>query len=296
MRWGRRLLSVIVVPLCLVAAQPHRPWTEQGELKLPVGDGRWTVDGPRKGWVYVCKPYAAAMRAAQRPTGGVAPRQPWFSEDGQWYYPDRKPTVSGDQHHHGALSVDEHAGAREVRTNSLPVRDGTGVFPIAPSDPAYLFDRNPNTIAAADLIYRLPRTPVVGRGTCISNQVGVLLSGPVLLSPLDAAGRDPGAWEVVDACAGHPESGGLYHFHTPSTCGGAGQPEDQILGWALDGHPITGAITKRGRRLTTADLDECHGRTASVRTPAGLREVYHYVLTQDFPYSVACFRGGTPAS
>jgi len=43
--------------------------------------------------------------------------------------------------------------------------------------------------------------------------------------------------------------------------------------------------------LTTDDLDECHGITSQILLDGKLTTSYHYVMTQDFPYSVSCFRG-----
>jgi len=43
--------------------------------------------------------------------------------------------------------------------------------------------------------------------------------------------------------------------------------------------------------LSSADLDECHGRTSSVSWNGKRRRMYHYVMTLDFPYAVACYRG-----
>jgi hypothetical protein len=46
-----------------------------------------------------------------------------------------------------------------------------------------------------------------------------------------------------------------------------------------------------GTYLTTKDLDECHGLTSAVTLDGKSVTTYHYMLTQDFPYSVGCFRG-----
>jgi hypothetical protein len=42
--------------------------------------------------------------------------------------------------------------------------------------------------------------------------------------------------------------------------------------------------------LTTDDLDECHGLTSLIKLDGKNVTMYHYVMTQDFPYSVSCFR------
>src|SRR6185369_301052 len=55
--------------------------------------------------------------------------------------------------------------------------------------------------------------------------------------------------------------------------------------------PITGPLVAQGRYLTTDDLDECHGITSEIIQDEQKKTTYHYVMTQDFPYSVSCFRG-----
>jgi hypothetical protein len=63
-----------------------------------------------------------------------------------------------------------------------------------------------------------------------------------------------------------------------------------VIGWALDGFPITGPKVGKGNILSTADLDKCHGLTSTVKINGTKVTTYHYVMTQDFPYSVSCFR------
>ena len=59
---------------------------------------------------------------------------------------------------------------------------------------------------------------------------------------------------------------------------------------AFDGFPITGPKVDDKNVLTTSDLDECHGITSTVTLDGKAVTTYHYVMTQDFPYSVSCFR------
>jgi hypothetical protein len=46
-----------------------------------------------------------------------------------------------------------------------------------------------------------------------------------------------------------------------------------------------------GNILTTDDLDECHGISSEITLDGKRVKMYHYVMTQDFPYSISCFRG-----
>ncbi|RLT27645.1 MAG: YHYH protein [Chloroflexi bacterium] len=180
-------------------------------------------------------------------------------------------------------------GRRVISTNALPTHP-TGVYPVASSDPASRYDRNPNTIRAQSLRYDLTSTPS-GMGTnCIGGEVGVMLDGVPLFDGFDAGGRDAGAWEVQDACAGHPQMSGEYHYHDLSPCLPSWDAKT-VVGFALDGYPITGPRIAAGDILTTSDLDECHGMTSEIVLDGKTVTSYHYVMTQDFPYSVSCFRG-----
>ena len=64
---------------------------------------------------------------------------------------------------------------------------------------------------------------------------------------------------MFDLCDGHPQEQGVYHYHKIPGCIYDGS-RMQLLGVALDGHPIFGPIDENGNELYTADLDECHGR------------------------------------
>jgi hypothetical protein len=114
-------------------------------------------------------------------------------------------------------------------------------------------------------------------------------AGVALFDAFDAGGRDAGAWEVQDGCAGHPQMSSEYHYHTLSSCIGD-TSVSTVIGWALDGFPITGPKVGDHNVLTTADLDECHGITSTITIDGQRVTTYHYVMTQDFPYSVSCFR------
>ena len=63
-----------------------------------------------------------------------------------------------------------------------------------------------------------------------------------------------------------------------------------VIGYALDGFPITGPRVGDNNILTTSDLDVCHGITSTITLDGKKVTMYHYVMTQDFPYSVSCFR------
>jgi hypothetical protein len=124
----------------------------------------------------------------------------------------------------------------------------------------------------------------------MGGEVGIMTTGVVLFNAFDAGGRDAGAWEVQDHCDGHPEKSGAYHYHTLSSCI-TKLSVHHVIGWALDGFPITGPYVHGSKnQLTTSNLDACHGITSKVTINGKSVTTYHYVMTQDFPYSVSCFR------
>ena len=102
----------------------------------------------------------------------------------------------------------------------------TGTFPIAASDPAYAYDRNPNTITAQSVTWSLPEKPTkAAKPTCTSlGAIGVLNDGVLLFNALDGEGRDAVAHELLDSCDDHPmQSGTLHHHDVPSCIRGRGE-------------------------------------------------------------------------
>ncbi|WP_080989460.1 YHYH protein [Mycolicibacterium conceptionense] len=274
-----------------VLGPPQNPYPDG---VLPVGDGKVTTDGPRKGYVYLCSGFAGSLGGGNG-IGGAIKRGPWFTADGKGYRPADKPHVRGDIPQPGNFSVEVSGGRRIISTNGLPVAHGTGQFPVAADDPVRAIDPNPNTISQRDVTYDFPVSPAQApKPGCVGDQVGVLLRGATLLSPVDAAGRDAVAWEVQDRCSGHPEPTGLYHYHGPSPCL-TGTETDRVIGFALDGFPITGNRDGHGRELWSRDLDECHGGVADVEIDGKRMLTYRYVMTRDWPYTVSCFKGSVPA-
>lgn len=250
---------------------------------LPVGDERWTLTDPAVGTVYLCRDNFVADAQA-----GAQNRGPWFTDTHTEYDSSAKPAIQGSVLWTSRLAVTVEGAERVVSTNDLPEHP-TGEFPVAHDDPAIVYDANPNAISEQDLEYRLSASPEYGDPQCMGGEAGVMLTGVSLFNGFDAGGRDAGAWELQDDCAGHPQNRGQYHYHTLSSC----IPEvgvDTVIGWALDGFPITGPAVSEGNVLTTADLDECHGLVSEVLVDGELVTTYHYVMTQDFPYSVSCFR------
>ncbi len=262
---------------------------------LPVGDEKYVTSDPKKGYIYTCTQYAQSFKTDNI---GAETRGPWFINNNTQYDINKKVSVQGSVSWKGSFSNKVTDSIRTIVTNDLPLAHSTGTFPVASSDPAYSYDRNPNTISSQDLTYKLSASPTYGDPECMSGEVGVMLTGVSLFNGFDAGARDAGAWEVQDSCGGHPQITGQYHYHTLSSCIDDINV-DTVIGFAIDGFPITGPKVGKNNILTTSDLDVCHGITSKIKLDGKDITMYHYVMTQDFPYSVSCFRakaGTTPGT
>lgn len=263
---------------------------------LPIGDGKVTTSGPRRGYVYAC-------RTGMAPPGGAGAfaEGPWIRGDGT-YDLTAKATVDGSVRWSSATFKDVRSGAKRVLSgNGLPTKQTTGEFPIAASDDAYRYDRNPNSIRPQSERYSLPLHPKPARSAgCLSGgPIGVAKNGVAIFNGLDAEDRDAVAHEVQDACGGHPQQQGMYHYHSIPACLTAGESTHRasgLVGFALDGYPIYGPRGAGGRLLSNEDLDACHGRTSKVLFEGRPQRIYHYNATLEFPYTLGCFHGTAVSS
>lgn len=256
--------------------------------RLPLGDGHISAT-PKRGYVMAC-------RSGPGRRGGARHSGPWIHGD-TWSLVE-KPHVRGRvMWSQATFSIrDVGTGAtmtRLVQGNGLPVATPTGRFPISPMDPAYQFDTNPNHISAYHLALSLPLNPqIAAKPSCVPmGIVGVALNGVAIFNALDDGGRDAVAHEVQDLCGGHPQSAGIYHYHGPSPCLPSETEDNQLVGYAIDGFGIYSMYDSAGKEVTNADLDACHGRVSSVEWNGRRVDMYHYVLTREYPYTIGCFRG-----
>ncbi len=250
---------------------------------LPVGDNMYMTNGAKKGSVYMCN--ANFVPASQ---AGAQTRGPWFTNNNTQWDLNKKAHIQGAVSWEQKITITLKDGKRVIVTNDLPDHK-TGDFPVGSSDPARKYDANPNTIKEQSLTYTLAGNPTPSSPHCMGGEVGVMVSGVALFNGFDAGGRDAGAWEVQDSCDGHPQSAGEYHYHTLSSCI-KDTSVHAVIGYALDGFPITGPKVGDKNYVTTTDLDECHGLISDITLDGKTVKMYHYVMTQDFPYSVSCFR------
>lgn len=195
-------------------------------------------------------------------------------------------------------------GLPSTKMGTFPVQQGTPAYeyyvelPGSPTDDTYTADKI--GIKRYDIISTLPLNPEkTGYHAISSLIVGITLTGAVWhieyandasenwVSPIQAL--------PTDQCFGHPYNE-QYHLHGYSwKCfpnqGTSGQ--SPVVGFALDGFPITGPRAADGHMMTNAELDQCHGTTSEITMPGdeGKKVTYHYVLNREYPYSVGCFRG-----
>ncbi|WP_051214103.1 YHYH protein [Maritalea myrionectae] len=260
------------------------------ETKLPLGNGQVSSQ-PKQDHVYSCKTRFNPNAPGARGSGA------WIK--GDYWYPELKPTVDGDVVWSNAqIKVQLSGNTRQIRANNLPSH-GTGVYPVQRNDDAYRYDRNPNSIRSQSINLELPANPeLASRASCVPmGMIGVALTGAAIYNALDARGDDAPAHEIQDECGGHPERRGQYHYHNGSDCmieqdPGPGK-HSGLIGYALDGFGIYGNQDRDGAHLSNADLDACHGHVGAVNWDGQLVTMYHYHLTDEYPYTLGCF-AGTP--
>lgn len=252
-------------------------------------DQHYVTDAPKQGYVYACDP-----KMFQQSNGpGARQDGPWIDEASSTYDVSEKPVFQGHVSYRDAeFTITTTEQRRVVKGNGLPRGVPTGSFPVHVGDPAYSYDRNPNHITTQRISFSIPRNPTPARSaSCIYKEVGITLDGVQVHGPLDSTGRDELAHEIQDVCTGGPQPGGGYHRHALSECTPHVHERNALVGYALDGFGIFSPYDRAGKELTTADLDECHGTTSEIPWEGRSVSMYHYVMTRDFPYTVACFRG-----
>jgi hypothetical protein len=251
--------------------------------RLPLG-GKLSTS-PTRGAIWLCN--------VPKGTGGAQAAGPWIKDNS--YDITAKPSVQGSVRWPGNMSIALSGNVRIISGNALP-NHPTGTYPVAQDDPAYRYDRNPNSIKAQRYELRLPANPQVQSPSCIGGEAGIMQSGSALFNGLDAEQRDAVAYELQDTCQGHPERTGTYHYHSFSSCiNDSTSTHSPLVGYALDGFGIYGIHGENGQELSSDDLDECHGHTHVIQWDGKNASMFHYHMTADYPYSIGCFRGKAAA-
>jgi hypothetical protein len=253
---------------------------------IPLGDGHVSTS-PRVGYVDTCRTSFNG--------GGAEHSGPWLDAAAGTWDSKTKISVEGSVSWPSAhYSVSTSGGSRIISTNDLPISHTTGTFPIAPSDPAFQYDHNPNMIEAQSINWTLPADPsATATPSCVAlGPIGVLDDGVLLFNALDAAGRDAGAHEVLDACGEHPQMNGMLHHHdVPACIMDKATGASTLVGYAADGYGIYVERDANGDLLTNTGLDACHGRTSAVMWNGSQRDMYHYDATLEYPYTIGCYHG-----
>ncbi len=272
-----------VTPLAVEAGSTKASPTDV--TRLPLGDGHVSTS-PRRGDVDACRQGPGRQGGAQH-TG------PWIH--GSTFDLTEKAVVDGHVHWNGRVRFTVRGDGLLISGNGLPKGTPTGRFPISPGDDAYTYDRNPNAIEPQTVTLTLPAHPrLAKRPSCVPmGMIGVAVNGVALFNALDDADRDALAHETQDACEGHPQMRGIYHYHSIPTCltGTSVKGQEGLVGYALDGFPIFGPRGENGKLVTDADLDACHGHVGWVTLRGKRVRIYHYNATLEYPYTIGCFRG-----
>lgn len=274
-----RLASYATLLVLALAVSPLTESVSAHELQL--GDGKVSTT-PRVGYLMSCR---------QHWGGRQVHSGPWITGDS--WDPSRKPTVEGQvtwpDHY---ISISTSGDERIISANNLPDHS-TGIFPIQRSDPAWQYDRNPNAIEPQQILLRLPLMPEEARqpGCVPMGMIGFATDGVAIYNAVDDGGIDAVAHEIQDSCSGHPQHAGQYHYHGPSPCM-PNEMTSKLVGYALDGFGIYGMIDPdTGKPYRNSDLDACHGLVGPVEWNGREVSIYHYVLTEEYPYTIGCFKG-----
>ncbi len=259
---------------------------------IPLGDGHVTSK-PKVNYVDSC------VTKFSTQAGGAFRDGPWINLMKKTWNSVTKVAVVGTVRWSNAnYLVSSNGTRRQISTNDLPVDHTTGIFPVGSTDPAFNYDRNPNSIKAQSFSWSLPLSPVALKTPkCLGlGLIGVLNDGVVLFDALDGEGRDAGAHETLDSYGGHPQQSEIYHHHAvPSQVIAAASGSSTLVGYALDGYGIFVERNSSGALLTNAQLDVCHGRTSKVLWNGTVQSVYHYDATIEYPYTIGCSHGSTKA-
>lgn len=253
---------------------------------IPLGDGHVSTSTPQVSYIYSCS-------APSRMDIGASALGPWITSSSTWDSTQKIKVMGANTWQNARFFIGRDGAWRIIQGNDLPIAGTTGNFPIATSDPAYQYDHNPNSLTAQNINVTLTASPVLSSSTSCVNMgpIGVMVDGVFLFNALDGSGRDAVAHEIQDSCGGHPEMTGQYHHHGKSSCTPGSNSSETVVGYAFDGFGITSGTKPDGTHYVNADLDICHGTTSPIVWDGYTRSMYHYVMTDEYPYSVGCFRG-----
>lgn len=258
---------------------------------LPLGDGNYSVSGAKKGYTYAC-------RAGNPSAPGAVDNVPWINGN-TWSLSKKRElgTLSGKKRWPDAeYHLKEAGGWRTISTSQVPTIGYTGNFPVSDDPTLSQYDRNPGVPVAAKSRIRIPLKPkVANKVSCLPFAgVATALNGVTVYNAMDGKGDDARAHEILDGCEGHPNQSN-YHYHSGSKCAVKGfdtkANSATLWGYADDGFGIYIVRNSSGKFLANNKLDKCHGRTAKVKFNGKKKKIYHYVINDEYPYILGCFKG-----
>ncbi len=236
------------------------------------------------------------------------PETPWV--EGDSIVISEIPSVQGSVSWDSEFEMRVSGTQRRLVGNGLPnhptgtfaVERGTDAYPYYAALPAEGYDNASEIpITPYDLDVTLPLNPQPNaEATCVDS----ILTGVVSQTggtwhvdvAVDADDRllDPSAGLPMDSCWGHPYME-QYHYHgfSWSCFPDQGEPgrHSPLFGYAIDGFGVFGPLGEEGEMVTNSELDECHGHTHSIDWDGEVRDMYHYHVNNEYPYSIGCFRG-----
>ena len=265
----------------------------------PTGQG---FDEPARNKTYLCLPPPLQVLGLTRPS------TPWIAGDD--IIVSEIPYVEGSVTWESEFEIELTDTGRRLKGNGLPnhptgtfaVEEGTAAYEYYSPLPADGYDNAAQIpIAAYEIDITLPRNPVLlPKPKCIEEIFTGVVTQTGAAWHLDIAADsdnnllDPVSALPMDSCWGHPYAE-QYHYHGYSwKCfpnqGKAGA-HSPLFGYAIDGFGVFGPRGEGGKLVTNEDLDECHGHTHAIDWDGQTREMYHYHVNNEYPYSIGCFRG-----
>ncbi len=293
---------------------PSAAWNGNGAPPYLVTPATGTnITAAARNTSFICPDVLAGISVtsnnAPRQTSLTAGTAPWVS--GNHVNLSRVPAVPGSLHLKSVFHVTVTGNSRVLTGNGIPSTP-VGIFPIPSTSAAYSFYAAlpaigyPNAAAIPIAPYALQATlplhpEVNATPTCIGGlATAITLTGAVWHAEIapDSKGNvyNPDSVLPLDACQGHPYMG-QYHYHGyswkcfPAALQGTPGEQSPLVGYALDGFGVYGPRGANGQPVTNAQLDVCHGMTSKVWFNGKYQRVYHYVLNNEYPYSIGCFRG-----
>lgn len=242
----------------------------------------------------------SATLGAEPPEGLKSIGGHWYVKAGEvplYFYEDAGQYLDLFSHHMLDSNKDGIPNLRLSHDETVLIVRSQGY----PNHPTAIFPNsgNPNTILVQDFTFRLPLKPKMADHitTLPMGPVGMALNGVVFFNPFEQGGMNAveGYSEVwLDACCGHPQQTGVYHYHKYPTCVKSpfkddGQQHSPLIGFAFDGFPVYGPYESAGKMAKdlaeAAALDVCSGHSDPQRG-------YHYHVTPGrFPYILGGYAG-----